>query len=259
MQPDKNPYSSPEVDSFIPSEGASISIWSSITFVFGHPQWLSNLLYVALGAIIPVVGVLVALGYSMEVFEYLHRRLGPYYPLFTFNRFGEYLTRGVWPFVMMFLANFVFQFIAALLVWIPLGIAFALVATKATGPEAFGVAFPLAGLLLVLSLLAMQVVLTPLLLRAGLTQDFGQTCDVDWIGDFLGKMWIDVVIEQLGIGLVFFASIYLSVLCFCVGPFFVIAASFLMQAHLNMQIYELYLARGGRPIPIKPSTVEEKR
>jgi hypothetical protein len=41
---------------------------------------------------------------------------------------------------------------------------------------------------------------------------------------------------------------------FCVGAYAAIALIFVAQAHMYYQLYELYLARGGEPIPFKAPT-----
>ena len=65
-------------------------------------------------------------------------------------------------------------------------------------------------------------------------------------------MWVETTLVSL---FLLFASVAFSLLgclLFCVGLFAVGPLTAMSQAHLHCQLYELYLARGGQPIPLKP-------
>jgi hypothetical protein len=47
---------------------------------------------------------------------------------------------------------------------------------------------------------------------------------------------------------------FLGMMAFCVGMYPAMAIVMLARAHAEYQLYELYLARGGEPIPL-PATV----
>src|SRR5438045_654509 len=86
----------------------------SLKFVVSRPGWLVNLLLCALCALIPAIGGIVLLGYLFDVFDAVRRDpTTKTYPDFTFNRFMDYLMRGIWPFLA--------QLIIGLLVSIPIG------------------------------------------------------------------------------------------------------------------------------------------
>jgi hypothetical protein len=48
------------------------------------------------------------------------------------------------------------------------------------------------------------------------------------------------------------ATMLVGCLLFCMGLFVAMAFLTLLQAHLHCQLYEIYLARGGEPIPLRP-------
>jgi len=100
--------------------------------------------------------------------------------------------------------------------------------------------------------IVMNIAFTPLMIRAGLTQDFRASFDFPWIKDFIRKMWYDTFLALLFLmGVAMLASLLGLLACF-VGIYPATAAMSLVQGHLYLQLYQLYLARGGEPIPLKP-------
>src|SRR5205823_5265457 len=78
-------------------------------------------LFCALCCLIPVIGPILMLGYLFEIIDSLLRSPAKPYPDFDFNRFGDYLLRGVWPFLVELIVSFVLvpvlliPFVAALI------------------------------------------------------------------------------------------------------------------------------------------------
>jgi hypothetical protein len=97
----------------------------------------------------------------------------------------------------------------------------------------------------------MTLVVTPLTIRAGLTQDFRASFDVAWIKDFIRRMWIETLLTQLFLMAVGILSASLGLLACLVGILPAIAFVSLVQGHLFLQLYQLYLTRGGEPIQLK--------
>jgi hypothetical protein len=102
----------------------------------------------------------------------------------------------------------------------------------------------------------MMVLLTPLVIRASLTQDFGQSFNVAFIKRFIALTWKETVIASL---FLFAASLVLSAvgaLLLCVGLYFVTVPVYFCWVHLEKQLYRLYLSRGGEPVPVSPKLIE---
>src|SRR5947209_3942067 len=85
--------------------------WAAYRFLWTSPSGWKNLLQASVCMLIPVIGPLVLVGYLHDVL--LARldtldddRLG--YPDFDFSRLVDYLTRGVWPFLVSLVAGLVF-------------------------------------------------------------------------------------------------------------------------------------------------------
>src|SRR5580692_5496549 len=70
-------------------------------YILDRPGGSVNLLLITVSQFIPVVGPIVLLGYRAEVSVALeHDPRLKRHPKFDFGRFVQYLTRGVWPFLI---------------------------------------------------------------------------------------------------------------------------------------------------------------
>jgi hypothetical protein len=92
----------------------------------------------------------------------------------------------------------------------------------------------------------------PLLLRAGLIQDFAPAFAPAFAKDFVGKMWVEMLASTLFLWVTSPFVLLAGALVFCVGYLPATVVFLLAQHHLWYQLYELYLRRGGLPIPLKP-------
>src|SRR5258708_32650071 len=88
-----------------------------LSYVFENPNWFMNLLLAALCALIPIIGPIVLKGYLYEAVIGLLAVGGARYPDFNFSRFGDYLMRGLWPFLVGLVCSFaLLPFYAVILV-----------------------------------------------------------------------------------------------------------------------------------------------
>lgn len=226
-----------------PDKQNDIRCLRSLSFVVENPNWLANVLYTGLcllsASVIPVLGQLVVIGYQFEIITALHTRSTPTYPNFETDRLSYYLTRGMWPFL-----SHLVVFLAFVLILL------------AVSPLAFWVAFQLGGRIgAVLALataplwiFALAVCTTPFWLRAGFTQTLG--FDLAFARDFFAKTWLVLVLSSLFSLAVNLVLLFVGFSMFCVGACLTMAFASLMQSHLTWQAYEIYLARGGEPIPV---------
>ena len=228
----------------------------SYQFLFDSPKWLTNLLAGTVALLVPIVGQMVLLGYVFEILEALHLHPEAIYPDFNTNRLSKYLNRGVWP----FLADFVVRLVFGMLMVPVFGVVFfvlfiGLAAAGGDNKEASGVFFLVFGcfyvLLIIVVNLLLPLVVTPILLRAGITQDFGAAFSFEFLKDFVGKMWVEMVLAQL---FLMFTSTIIGLIgflaCF-VGVFPAAALVSFAHGYLLFELYELYLQRGGTEIPLK--------
>ena len=228
-----------------------------VSYVFENPKWFVNLLLMGVCQLIPIVGPLVVMGYQFEIVEALHRDPRRRYPDFDFGRFGDYLLRGVWPFLVALVA-------AVVMVPIVIGLMFAVLCgfgmavsgggNQNLGPS-LGILIPLAIVAYVAFILGLQLVMIPLVLRAGLAQDFGAAFDFSFFKRFLATTWKECVVGMLFMFVVGLGAAFVGILLCFVGIYLTMGVVMLAQAHFYSQVYELYLDRGGEPIPLKPPKV----
>ena len=254
MNQNQNPYYPNEVPQH--SVGAfKFSHSRAINYVFENPRWLTNLLLVLVCMMIPIIGPIVIYGYQFEVIECLHRERGRRYPDFDFNRFSEYLSRGIWVFLVAMILNIV----AVPLVWIVVfgGMALAGVTAGAMGPDigpwTLVITIPLLSIAMIGVWIFMAVISAPMVLRSGLTQDFGEGFNMNFAFEFMGNTWKQIAVSTVFLVFFSFFVTLAGALVFCVGMYVAVAYVTLVMTHMGWQAYELHLSKGGSPIPIKPS------
>lgn len=210
-------------------------------YFVSRPGGWNNLLLVGLSSLIPVVGNIVLLGYMAEVAERLIRDPKMLeYPDFSFDRFMDYLKRGIWPFLLQFLIGTIFGFIIAFVGGIPFGIAAALDLTI--------LGIIVLAFVQLISLIVVALIVWPGTLHAQLVAKL----DVDGLKAFVPTFWKKLGFKAYLSLLVFWliaVGITLLGLLLCVIG--VIPASALVHMaaqHLMVQHYRLYLDAGGTPI-----------
>jgi hypothetical protein len=162
--------------------------------------------------------------------------------------------RGLWPFLVALVVSLV-------LVPLVMGVIFAamcgfgMVASggdaKNLGPN-LAIVVPLVALIYVALIVVLQLVMTPFLLRAGLAQDFAAAFDFSFFKRFLASTWQECAVGMLFLFVVGLGAAFVGLLMCCIGIYLTMGVAMLAQAHFHFQVYELYLARGGEPIPLKP-------
>lgn len=263
----QNPYASPPAFPQPPAFAASpkftpidrIQHRRMYSYVFESPNWMANVGFTALCCLIPVVGPLVMFGYQFEIVTALLVAPDARYPDFSFNRFADYLVRGLWPFLVQLVASLVLVPIMFLIMMLPVMLVFG-VAAGAGDEDAAGVAMLVVMPVFVIFVLILSglfhLVMMPFMLRAGLAQDFMEGFNFGWVTDFLKKTWKEGFKAILF--LIFTAAMlsFLGILACYVGMFVVMPFIFFAQAHLYFQMYLLYLSRGGTPVVQKIPMVQ---
>jgi hypothetical protein len=226
----------------------------SYRFLFESPKWLTNLLAAVVCQFVPILGQMVLAGYAFEIIEALHRRKGSPYPDFDMNQLMKYLTRGVWPFLVQLVVGLPFAVIIMIGYVGCLGVGFALGGANDHPAVLFLFLMLFYLLVFVLSVLV-TFVMMPLTLRSGLIQDFKPAFSVDFAKDFINRVWLEMILLELfllGTGIVLSM---VGMLACGVGIYPAAALMAYAHYHLLYQVYELYLERGGMPIPLKPEPV----
>jgi hypothetical protein len=223
-------------------------------FVFQSPKWFMNLLFSALCILVPVVGQMVLMGWAFEVIEALLVSRGAY-PDFDTNRLGKYLMRGLWPFLVYLVVSVPVSMVGGVIYMITV---FAGAALAQDHPMVLWVIFPFVFVLVVALSLLTHIVLVPLCLRAGLGQDFASAFSVEFVKDFLKRMWKEMLLVWLFLVVTAPFVAIAGLLLLCVGIYFAQALIMLAQYHFWYQFYDLYLQRGGTPIPLQAKPAVEE-
>jgi hypothetical protein len=244
-----NPYSSPPPTGGMPlptQPVAGMDYMRMITYVFENPNWFMNLFLAALCSLIPIIGGLVVQGYHYEAAIQLISEGGRRYPDFDFGRFGDYLMRGLWPFLVGLAFIIGVAIIAVALIFIPAAIVHAVV-----GEDLAAAVGGLMVLMITLASFVLGLFLQPMLFRAALTLDFSQAFQFDWVKDFVSKVWLELILGFLFLAVAANILTFLGILACCVGVIFVGPILLLAHASLLFQVYSIYLSRGGTPVPIR--------
>lgn len=219
------------------------------TYFVGATGGFTNWLLCGVVNLIPVVGQIVLLGYRAEVAEELIRDPAlRRHPKFDFNLFGDYLSRGVWPFLYQLVIGLG---VGALLGvgFLLIGVAMATLGKKAT-PEVVALLFALGYLVvIVLMTLTTTLILWPMELHAQLSRRFVPVEAFGFASRFQRVMWGQMLTSVI-VFLLFSAPIAVLGLLACYfGYFWAIVVMFMAQQHIMSQLYRLYLDAGGDPIP----------
>jgi hypothetical protein len=257
-----NPYASPTAPPVALSPASLViqpihqmEYFRAYNYIFENPNWIMNVLMgflcILSTMIIPLLGQLLFMGYQFEVAQGLLMTQGTRYPHFDLNRFGDYLMRSLYPFVVSLV------FVLPLVVILAMGIGMVTaVAAAAGGDEGEAVAGLLVIPLMFFGMLAFWLVIMmfviPLMMRAGLQQEFGAGFDFAWAFDFFKRTWLEILLSALFLAITGMVLVMVGMLALCIGMFAAQAIVMLAQAHFWYQLYALYLGRGGQPIPLKP-------
>lgn len=228
---------------------------ASVSDFFKPARWLNNTLLGAVAMLIPAIGPIILSGWHTTMLWNPSNPNDPKaYEPFDFQHFSKYLQRGLWPFLVNLVASFALVPVMMCLM-VPVFILLAAVDSRhgQQGNGAMMLIIPFVVLLQIVLVLVYQFIATPLNLRATLTQGFKESFDFAFILDFISRMWKDMVVTSLfmfGLGI---CLMIITVITCYIGMFF--AAPVLMFAwhHLQKQLYQEYLARGGREIPLSPT------
>jgi hypothetical protein len=222
-------------------------------YIFASPNWTMNLLYATLAIFIPVAGQMVMIGYLFEVIEHFHKRgkmEGPEtdrYPDFDTNKLMDYLKRGIQPFLAW--ATFRLPTIlAASVLWAIGNIIIAAAGSAIVSMIMFLVMFVVIAAIFVVA----NSVMVPAYLRAGFTGSFAGAISGPGIKDFLNRVGKETVMASLFLVATWVGLTVVGAIAFCVGAYVGGAVVFMAAHHLDYQLYELYLERGGAPIDMKP-------
>jgi hypothetical protein len=228
---------------------------ASITDFFKSPAWKNNMLLGAVAVLIPIVGPLVLFGWHITCLWARGEKQDPVdFPAFNFDKFTKYLDRGLWPFLVNLVCSLVLVPVI-LILQIPMFLLFISPQTHSGHQQHTGLLIAAMVLFFVLYLVVLVLfnfITTPLLLRAIITQDFKAAFDLRFAKAFVTIVWkeiLAVMVFMLGVSL---CMMVITVITCYIGMFLAMPVVMFSWHHLQKQLYQLYLSRGGEAVPLSP-------
>ncbi|MFC2172627.1 DUF4013 domain-containing protein [Acidobacteriota bacterium] len=222
----------------------------AVNFIFEHPRWWLLALIGGLSFFVPIVGPLVFMGFLVEEIERYHRTKSDTLQEFSFDRLGPYLMRGLWP----FLAGLVLAVILIPVILVPALIF--LVIPGALDLESAMPFFVIAFVIICVAIcLIAALAAVPITLGAALGQNLRAALSWRFIKDFVSKMWLEILVTMLFLVVLAIVAEIIGLLACGIGIYCTLALVTVSQWHLYWQLYELYLERGGEPVPLADAPV----
>ncbi len=232
----------------------------SVTDFFKSPKWMMNMLLGGVCAVIPFVGPMVLMGWLLNGFWGRNDEKAEAFPDFNFDQFGKNLERGLWPTLVSMAGGFVMVPVMVVVVIVSMAIvggAASIGGESAGGGIAMLVMLMMFGITLLL-IMALMFILTPMILRAALTQDFASAFDLKFVKQFLSLMKTELALSMLFMGVAGIVFMVVSSVP-CIGILLILPAIPVINfgwIHLTKQLYKLYLSRGGAEIQISPKLTD---
>ncbi len=223
----------------------------SVTDFFKMPKCGMSLLLGSICALIPMVGPIVLYGWLIGLFWARRDDENPEnYPPFDFQHFTKYLERGLWPFVVSLVAGIVLVPVIMVIVFAFMIVGAALSETSELGEALAALMFFIGFIAYIVVLIGFGILLTPLMLKAMITQDFNSAFDLQFAKRFFSLVWAETLKSMLFLcGLGILSTAVIACTCY-LGMFFVPALTYFSWLHIQKQLYKLYLGRGGEPVPL---------
>ncbi len=273
MADQEQPYRTPGADMtpspeqplrrYAVGEAAKLEYLKCFTFMRAHSRWKDNLLMATMMGLIIGPGQMAVQGHLFEIIRGLRRapdpETGDHYPPLKLDRFSDIMSAGMAPFfvnllnmVLGYIGMVVFAFIFA----VPMILILFGVLEGYTylfdSPPSIGLdiqARVIAVLAMFLGAVAAGMFARPLHLRAGLTGSFANAYSLRFMWSFVRLTWKEQLKAGLFITIVVPLLIVVSLLPCIVPVYLTLAWTGYAMAYMDYQLYEIYLARGGEPIP----------
>ena len=224
----------------------------ALSFPFRGPHAWPNLGCLLVCFLIPVIGPMVCSGFLIIAEKRLIQNPLANAPRFDFSKFSVYLQRGVPPFVVSLVIGAVFALCLA-----PVGVVcVVLVILVKNDLRWLYLIIPLFALVYFAALMALGLLGGPLAFKAGVEGSIAAGWDKAFLRDYLKRVgWAHVRMQLLMI-VALLPVVLLSVCVVFVGPYLAMPVLMQVQMHMTVQLYLLYLERGGKPLAIPAEEIE---
>ena len=233
-----------------PADVEGVSVLRGLKAVFESEHWKSNVLLGLVLLLIPIVGPIALGGWMCEAHQRHVRRHPNPFPKIDFGDFGDYIKRGLAPFLTGLIITFPLLFVIYALMG---GTAFAVFAAiAATNEPLVGAAVGLVvGVIALFLMMILQVPMNAAQTRAELTEELGEALSFGKIMSYSKATFGRVIVKNFIFMWVGLGIVLLGILMCYLGVYPAAVVLQIAAMHLRYQIYADYLARGGEPIPLK--------
>lgn len=252
-----DPYRATNSGYAVPPSGGGVQYARMLTFVFESPNWLMNIVWSALCALLSglVVGQLVMYGYQAQILiSSLHNR-DAVYPDFDSNKIGDYLLRGLWVWLGILIASMLLGFLLffCLVALILIMALLQLLTSDGNSVPVFIRVGMVVGYFLIIGggVISSFLLVTPVAIKLCLSGNLSELFDWGWHIDFIKRTFGSMIMATL---MLIFSGMLLSLIgilaCF-IGIFPATGWLMMSQAQMYCQLYRAYLERGGTPVNVQ--------
>lgn len=236
------------------------------TFLFKQPHAVMTLVIGTVLFFVPVVGPLVLMGWLVLV----HRALmngEQEIPALTFDDFSRLLNLGLGPFVASMIFGLVLSMIltpAMMIPWFGMGVAMPLFLQGGGDEAVMLIVMAVGSLIFFLFFMGLMIVSGMfskiILIRAELTPDVNESLKAlsfSYIREFFRVAKKELFLATLGYTLGSIVLSFAGMLVLMVGAYPAAVLTMVAGAHFRAQLYAVYLAKGGTPLPVQPIEFEK--
>jgi len=186
-----------------------------------------------------------------SLFETTNEREGKAPIDFEFNDFVEYITIGVWP----FLVNLVASCVLTPIIFIAVTPMILIGAVPENG-LLIAILVLLSCLLYFVALIIYSLFSSPMTLRASLKHSFAEGFKIGWVIDFIKKVGWQIILQGIILMLISIPLVLAGYIVLFVGAYVASAIMMYLVSHMQFQLYDLYLERGGEALQVHPQVLE---
>jgi hypothetical protein len=217
--------------------------FKAFTFAIKKPKsrW-KNILFGVVCLLIPIIGPIVWLGYRSYTASDLDEDPDlEYHRDFDFNKFGDYLGKGIWQFLVQILLT-CFVSIAYF------GMFFGMMTVGPKNPEMMLVVLGAGYLAVFMMALLGTFFVWPLELYVALSEQVSIPRGFAFAGGFARLMWAEMLLAVIVYFLLGGLTFVLGMLACCVGMYPAMIVMSMAELHIIVQLYRSYLEKGGTPM-----------
>jgi len=252
-----DPYRTSNAGYAVQQVGRGVEYGRILTYIFESPNWLMNVVWSALCAMLSglVVGQLVMYGYQADILISSLQNRDAVYPDFDSNKIGDYLLRGLWVWLGIIIASMLLGFLlffclVALILFMAL---LQLITSDGNSVPVFIQVGMITGYLVIIGggVITSFLMVTPVAIKLCLSGNLAELFDWKWHIDFIKRTLGSMILASL---MLIFSGMLLSFVgllaCF-IGIFPATGWLMMSQAQMYCQLYRTYLERGGTAVNVQ--------